>query len=84
MITLKASPVADRTALPIYQIQTNKLPNKSNKWSEILFQIKQIQNPRFEMQFDIFDTQYSEVAWQVLAVACEMLAYPEPASLFMY
>lgn len=36
------------------------------------------------MQFDIFDTQYSEVAEQVQADECVMVAYPEPVTLFLY
>jgi hypothetical protein len=43
-------------ALPTDQIQSNKLPNKSIKYAKILFQIKRIQNPGFEITFDIFGT----------------------------
>ncbi|KAH6976892.1 hypothetical protein EDB80DRAFT_270412 [Ilyonectria destructans] len=43
-------------ALPTDQMQSNKLSNKSIKYSKILFQIKQIQNTGFEITFDIFDT----------------------------
>jgi hypothetical protein len=37
-------------------MQSNQLPNKSTKYAKILFQIKQIQKPGFEITFDIFDT----------------------------
>jgi hypothetical protein len=43
-------------ALPMNQIQSNKLPNKSIKYAKILFQIKQMQNTGFEITFAIFDT----------------------------
>jgi hypothetical protein len=49
---------SSQAALPTNQIQSNKLPNKSIKYAIILFQIKQIEKPRFDMTFDIFDTGY--------------------------
>jgi hypothetical protein len=47
---------ATQPALPTDQMQSNKLPNKSIKYAKILFQVKQMQNIRFEITFDIFDT----------------------------
>jgi hypothetical protein len=44
-----------QAALPINQMQLNKLPNKSIKYAKILFQIKQMQNSEFETTFDTFD-----------------------------
>jgi hypothetical protein len=45
-----------QAALPINQMQLNKLPNKSIKYAKILFQIKQMQNSESETTFDTFDT----------------------------
>jgi hypothetical protein len=66
-------------ALPTNQTQSNKLPNKSIKYTIILFQIKQMEKSRFEMTFDIFDTGYEVGDMIYRAGGRVFAAYPEPA-----